>query len=253
MSGQIALQQVCERVVAPLDFGTIDGRPLTEGNRFFFAAHALQRQRVAPQNVALQNKANGCATRFLRIGFVESAVLFIKNAEQPFATLLNVIFKNIDAINTGDHQHRIAFIFELALAVAFFNDSQFAMKNFSKKISGTASGFEKAGFDALCFALHQIEHRIHFPFGSKHLSMIRHPFFGLYLAQLFRLRLMPVARKKRGATSTCNRARHRQTPTRKHEEAAPTRGAVQRVDFLVPQNWRFWLGNVLRLHATIKM
>ena len=67
----------------------------------------------------------------------------------------------------------MAFVVELRLAVAVFNDSKFPLQNRSQEVSVSASRFKEPGVNAFGLVLHQIEHRIDLALASQHLAVVR--------------------------------------------------------------------------------
>src|ERR1039458_3065709 len=78
----------------------------------------------------------------------QPAIVRIKNSQEPVTTALDVVLQNINAVNRGDSQNGVAFVFDLRLGVAFFNDAKFAGQNLGQKITVATGGFKEAGINA---------------------------------------------------------------------------------------------------------
>src|SRR5579864_4404182 len=161
-------EQLMKREVPALYHATLHERPFAKRDGLRIVAHGLERERIAPNNIAAQDVFDGTQALVAKKG---SKAPF-ENVEKPFSALQNIIFQNVYPVDRAYGHHRIALLLRRAFAVPALDNVQLSLEDFGQEIAVAAGRLQEAGIDALRFLLHEVEHGIDFARAGQDLAVL---------------------------------------------------------------------------------
>lgn len=129
-------------------------------------------------DVARQDVARGRPARLLVLRPEQPRVVPVEDGEQSFAAKGHVILEDVDAVDGGNGENGVAFVFHLASPVAGFHHPQLARQNLDQEIARAAGRLQKARVDAFGLLPDKVEHGIDLALGGVDLAVVDHALFG---------------------------------------------------------------------------
>ena len=160
--------------VPTLELALAEVTPLGEGDRA--TAVGAHRHCIAVDEIERQHK--GCsAIGVVRI--VRQAEIVGEDLQHVIAAFGDIVLQQFDAIAAHQREQCIMPFLEVGLAEFDFYCGKLALQDRHQKVATAASGFEKAGVDALRLPFDKVEHLFDQPRRGENLSMIGDALFGL--------------------------------------------------------------------------
>ena len=163
--------------IAAIEHAAIDGRPLGKDDFSWIITYCHQREGVTTYDIFFKDVFDRISAILLRLLFEQAGVFFVEDVKKPLAAFYDIIFEDVYAVDTGHGENGIPLIFQLAIFVPGFNNTQFPFENFRQEIARAAGRFKKTGVNPLRFLLYKVKHGIDLAFAGQHLAMVGYPLF----------------------------------------------------------------------------
>ena len=95
----LLIEQERKKKISPFQHAPIERRPFGKDNRNPWFIPGLQVEGIAPNDVALKDEPDGLAAVIVCPVLKQAQINQIKYSKEPVATLLHVIFLNINSVN----------------------------------------------------------------------------------------------------------------------------------------------------------
>ena len=179
--------QIGETVVTAHHLAVADERPFAHHNPRVGVIHPTIGERIAHDDVALQQIRHRLATIRFALLAKQPFVLLAKVTVEPLAASLGIVGQKFDAVDAAHRPHGMLLILQLGELLAphtLLTHRQLAAQNLDKKVAVATRRLQETALDAFRFLPDEVEHRVHLPFGGEHLSMLRHTLLRLDLPLL---------------------------------------------------------------------